>query len=114
MARRLPRPELLAPAGDEESLVAAVNAGADAVYFGLRGGFNAPARADNFPAAELPRIFDYLHAHGVQGFVTFNTLIFDRQLPGPEEAPAPIPAPPPPPITLPPPSPPPLTPPHLP
>src|SRR4051794_31289227 len=86
MARRLARPELLAPAGDEERLVAAVNAGADAVYFGLRGGFNARARADNFSAAELPRIFDYLHAHGAQGFVTFNTLVFDRELPVAEEA----------------------------
>src|SRR3954463_2135031 len=80
MAKRLPRPELLAPAGDEESLRAAVAAGADAVYFGLRGGFNARARADNFAAADLPRIFDFLHGKGVQGFVTFNTLVFDREL----------------------------------
>src|SRR5437763_7646396 len=80
MAKVLEKPELLAPAGDEESLRAAVAAGADAVYFGLRGGFNARARADNFAAADLPRIFDYLHAHGVQGFVTFNTLVFDREL----------------------------------
>src|SRR3954447_14722878 len=86
MSRMLERPELLAPAGDEESLRAAVAAGADAVYFGLRGGFNARARADNFAAEELRRVFDYLHAHGVQGFVTFNTLIFDRELPVAEEA----------------------------
>ena len=86
MARMLPKPELLAPAGDEESLRAAVAAGADAVYFGLRGGFNARARADNFAVDELPRIFDYLHARGVQGFVTFNTLVFDRELPVAEEA----------------------------
>jgi putative protease len=86
MSRMLPRPELLAPAGDEECLRAAVAAGADAVYFGLRGGFNARARADNFGAEELPRIFDYLRAHGVQGFVTFNTLVFDKELPVAEEA----------------------------
>src|SRR3989440_4394382 len=86
MATRLERPELLAPAGDEECLRAAVAAGADAVYIGLRGGFNARARADNFAVAELPRIFDYLHAHGVQGFVTFNTLVFDRELAVAEEA----------------------------
>ena len=86
MARMLDKPELLAPAGDEESLRAAVAAGADAVYFGLRGGFNARARADNFAAADLPRIFDYLHAKGVQGFVTFNTLVFDRELAVAEEA----------------------------
>jgi putative protease len=86
MARVLDKPELLAPAGDEESLRAAVAAGTDAVYFGLRGGFNARARADNFAAADLPRIFDFLHSKGVEGFVTFNTLIFDRELGVAEEA----------------------------
>jgi putative protease len=86
MSRILEKPELLAPAGDEESLRAAVAAGADAVYFGLRGGFNARARAGNFAAADLPRIFDFLHSKGVRGFVTFNTLVFDRELPVAEEA----------------------------
>src|SRR5437588_6504066 len=86
MAKRLARPELLAPAGDEESLRAAVAAGADAVYFGLRGGFNARARADNFAVEDLPRIFEFLHRKGVQGFVTFNTLVFDSELPIAEEA----------------------------
>src|SRR5258708_38944248 len=86
MAKVLDNPGLLAPAGDEESLRAAVAAGADAVYFGLRGGFNARARADNFAASDLPRIFDFLHSKGVQGFVTFNTLVFDRELPVAEEA----------------------------
>ena len=86
MATLLDKPELLAPAGEEESLRAAVAAGADAVYFGLRGGFNARARADNFAVEELPRIFDFLHRKGVQAFVTFNTLVFDRELPVAEEA----------------------------
>ena len=86
MSRVLQKPELLAPAGDEESLRAAVAAGADAVYFGLRGGFNARARADNFAAAELPRLFDFLRSKGVQGFVTFNTLVFDRELAVAEDA----------------------------
>ena len=86
MSRMLQKPELLAPAGDEESLRAAVAAGADAVYFGLRGGFNARARADNFAAGDLPRIFDFLHDKGVQGFVTFNTLVFDKELPVAEQA----------------------------
>ena len=86
MAKRLDKPELLAPAGDEESLKAAVAAGADAVYFGLRGGFNARARADNFSAEDLPRVFDYLHSKGVQGFVTFNTLVFDKELAVAEQA----------------------------
>ena len=46
------RPEVLAPAGDEAALRAAILAGADAVYFGLQG-FNARARATNFDAAAL-------------------------------------------------------------
>jgi U32 family peptidase len=85
MAKLLEKPELLAPAGDEESLKAAVAAGADAVYFGLRGGFNARARADNFPVSDLTRVFDFLHSRNVQGFVTFNTLVFDRELAVAEE-----------------------------
>ena len=66
MARVLQTPEILAPAGDEDCLKAAVAAGADAVYFGLSDGFNARARAANFAPEDLPRTFDYLHERGVQ------------------------------------------------
>jgi putative protease len=53
---RTTAPELLAPAGDWEAMRAAVANGADAVYFGLRGGnFNARYRATNFAIDELPR-----------------------------------------------------------
>src|SRR5256885_5778404 len=86
MAKVLEKPELLAPAGDEESLRAAVAAGADAVYFGLRGGFTARARADNFAIEDLGRVFDFWHRKGVQGFVTFNPLVFDSELPVAEQA----------------------------
>src|SRR5262245_21785279 len=64
------RPELLAPAGDAECLRAAVENGADAVYFGLDCGFNARARAANFPLAELPGVMLYLRQRGVHGYVT--------------------------------------------
>ena len=73
-------PELLAPAGDWESLRAAVANGADAVYFGLSD-FNARHRATNFTLAELPEVMDYLHRHNVCGYVAFNTLIFSDELP---------------------------------
>lgn len=73
------RPEILAPAGDEESLDAAIAGGADAVYFGLQG-FNARARAKNFDEATLGKTLDKLHAHGVKGYVTLNTLVFDDEL----------------------------------
>lgn len=74
-----PFPEILAPAGDETCLRAAVGAGADAVYFGLQAGFNARMRMGNFGEDDLARTFDFLHAHGVKGYVTFNTLVYDRE-----------------------------------
>ncbi len=79
------RPEVLAPAGDRAALEAAVRAGADAVYFGLKG-FNARARATNFDAEELGRTMRWLHEHGVRGYVTLNTLVFDSELESVERA----------------------------
>lgn len=79
MIRPHARPEILAPAGDEECLRAAVRAGADAVYFGLSG-FNARARATNFDEKALGETLRYLHQHGVKGYVTLNTLVFDSEL----------------------------------
>ena len=73
------KPELLAPAGDRTCLVAAIENGADAVYFGLRG-HNARARAVNFDPIELPEVMDLLHRRGVRGYVTLNTLAFPREL----------------------------------
>ena len=73
------RPELLAPAGDRTCLIAAIENGADAVYFGLRG-HNARARAVNFDPLELPEVMDLLHRRGVRGYVTLNTLAFPREL----------------------------------
>src|SRR6185369_6962334 len=81
----LTRPEVLAPAGNAEALRAAVRAGADAVYFGLAG-FNARARAQNFDAAGLGETMRYLHEHGVRGYVTLNTLVFDAELAAVEAA----------------------------
>jgi putative protease len=75
------RPELLAPAGDWDAMRAAVVNGADAVYFGLQGGFNARYRATNFAPESLPRVMEYLHSHNVRGYVAFNTLIFSDELP---------------------------------
>ncbi len=74
------KPELLAPAGDEEAMRAAVANGADAVYFGLSA-FNARHRATNFAVDQLPQVMEYLHNHNVRGYVTFNTLIFSDELP---------------------------------
>src|SRR5277367_887565 len=73
-------PELLAPAGDIECMRAAIENGADAVYFGLNVGFNARARAANIGLGELPEAMALLHGRGVQGYVTLNTLIFTSEL----------------------------------
>ena len=77
-------PELLAPAGDWECARAAVENGADAIYFGLDR-FNARMRAHNFTEADLPGLMAFLHRRGVKGYVTFNTLVFADELPAAEE-----------------------------
>ncbi|MBW4667693.1 MAG: U32 family peptidase [Cyanomargarita calcarea GSE-NOS-MK-12-04C] len=75
----LQRPELLAPAGNWECAEAAVENGADAIYFGLDR-FNARMRAENFIEADLPELMEFLHLRGVKGYVTLNTLIFPQEL----------------------------------
>ena len=72
-------PELLAPAGDWECARAAVENGADAIYFGLER-FNARMRAKNFTQTDLPALMEFLHRRGVRGYVTFNTLVFANEL----------------------------------
>ncbi|MDB6024062.1 MAG: peptidase [Verrucomicrobiales bacterium] len=77
-------PELLAPAGDWECAKAAVENGADAIYFGLEK-FNARMRAHNFTEADLPKLMEFLHRRGVKGYVTFNTLVFANEIEQAEE-----------------------------
>lgn len=77
--RSLQRPELLAPAGNWDCAKAAVENGADAIYFGLDR-FNARMRAQNFTEADLPQLMTFLHRRGVKGYVTVNTLIFPKEL----------------------------------
>ena len=79
MNSEFPKPEVLAPAGGWECAKAAVENGADAIYFGV-GRFNARVRADNFVADDLPKLMRFLHRRGVRGYVTFNTLIFSDEL----------------------------------
>ena len=72
--------ELLAPAGGQEALVAAVQSGADAVYMGF-GTFNARRNARNFSDEEFRAAVSYCHLRGVKVYLTLNTLITDRELP---------------------------------
>lgn len=71
--------ELLSPAGSREALTAAVQNGADAVYFG-GGSFNARRFADNFEGDGIISAVDYCHERGVRAYITLNTLVFDREL----------------------------------
>ena len=73
------RPEVLAPAGDQLALEAAIGAGADAVYFGVDA-FNARARAKNFTVERLPETVALLHARRVRAHLTLNTLVFDAEV----------------------------------
>ncbi|MBM3280307.1 MAG: U32 family peptidase [Candidatus Handelsmanbacteria bacterium] len=68
----------MSPAGHWPQLWAAVEAGADAVYFGLNH-FTARAKV-GFSLRELPLVMRELHQRGVRGYLTFNTLIFDHEL----------------------------------
>src|ERR1043165_7049464 len=72
------KPEIMSPAGYWPQLQAAIEAGADAVYFGLKH-FTARAKV-GFSLTELPEVMRLLHQRGVRGYVTFNTLVFHHEL----------------------------------
>ena len=71
--------EILAPAGGQEQLIAAVRCGADAVYLGTQK-FNARNNAANFSAEELNDAVTYCHERNVSVYVTMNTLVTDNEL----------------------------------
>jgi putative protease len=75
------KPEILSPAGDFEKLKVAIHYGADAVYLGGRG-FNLRAGAGNFAPEELRAAIAYAHSRGVKVYVTANSFLFDKDLPG--------------------------------
>ncbi len=72
-------PELLAPAGGFKALEAAIDAGADAVYFGGEA-FGARAFAKNFDRDEIAQAAKLCRAYGVKSYITLNTLIYDREM----------------------------------
>lgn len=73
------RPQILAPAGNRDSFLAALAAGADAVYCGLKR-FSARMEAKNFSVEELALLTDFAHEKGVKVFVTLNSLIRTDEL----------------------------------
>lgn len=71
-------PEILAPAGNMESLIAAVRSGADAVYLGLKE-LSARKNADNFTEEELINATKYCRERGVKVYLAVNTLLKDNE-----------------------------------
>ena len=71
--------ELLAPSGNQESFVGAINAGANAVYLAGKR-FGARAFSNNFDDQNLIDAIHYAHLRGVFVYVTINTLIFDDEV----------------------------------
>ena len=72
-------PELLSPAGNPESLKAAVENGADAVYLGSKE-FSARGHADNFDKEQLPEAIDFAHQRDVSAYITVNTLVKEQEI----------------------------------
>ena len=79
MRRKNNLPELLAPAGSYEALLAAISAGADAIYIGGKN-FGARAYAKNFDLEEIKKAVEICHIHSVKLYVTVNTLVYDKEL----------------------------------
>lgn len=76
----LPLPEIMAPVGSWQSLTAAIQAGADAVYFGV-GNLNMRSRsANNFSVNDLEKICSLTHEKGIKSYLTVNTIIYDNEL----------------------------------
>ena len=72
--------EILAPVGNKEMLMAAINSGADAVYLGAEL-FNARMKADNFSNQDLKESVRLCHLYGVKVYLTLNTLVTDSEIP---------------------------------
>lgn len=73
------KPELLAPVGNRIMLEAAIQAGADAVYLGIKGS-NMRAAARNFTLRELPQIVKRAHQDNVKVYLTLNTIVYDDEI----------------------------------
>ncbi|RKX74384.1 MAG: U32 family peptidase, partial [Spirochaetes bacterium] len=72
------KPELLAPAGDDVSLRAALDAGADAVYFGA-GAFNMRKRARNFSPDDIAGVVSLCHEYGARAYLAINIIVYETE-----------------------------------
>jgi putative protease len=76
---KIKKPELLAPVQDYMSLRTAIDNGADAIFFGIKG-FNMRARAKNFTVADLPKITKIAHDSNVKIYLAINTIIYEDEI----------------------------------
>ena len=76
---KLKRPELMSPAGDMISLRAALDSGADAIYFGIVS-MNMRANAKNFTVEQLPEVASICHSYNAKAYLALNTIIFDSEV----------------------------------
>ena len=76
---KIKKPELLAPVQDYTSLKTAIDNGADAVFFGIKG-FNMRAGAKNFIIKDLPKIVKIAHKNNVKTYVTVNIIIYENEV----------------------------------
>lgn len=72
--------EIMAPAGSYESLMAAIQAGANSIYFGVEGLNMRSRSANNFTIDDLHQIASIASAHGVKSYLTVNTIVFDDDI----------------------------------
>ena len=72
--------EIMAPVGSWESLVAAVQGGTDAIYFGIEGLNMRAKSANNFTIDDMRHIAEYCHENGLKSYLTVNTVVFDNDL----------------------------------
>lgn len=73
--------EIMAPVGSYESLAAAIQGGADSVYFGIEGLNMRSRSSNNFTTCDLHRIVALCKEHGIKTYLTVNTVIYDEDLP---------------------------------
>ena len=73
------KPELMAPAGDWTMLTTAINAGADAIYFGVDK-LNMRIKAKNFTLKDLPKIVSFCRKNNVKTYLTLNSIVFEEEI----------------------------------
>ena len=77
--KSITKPQLVSPAGDWVSLHSAVAAGADAVYFGIKG-LSMRNLATNFDLLELEKVMRFLHENKKKGYLALNVIVYDHEL----------------------------------